>query len=149
MNLILDELNEKNFWKYLFSPLYILVVLFLSILIIPTVFLSVFWQPFISYITNEDITLINKYTFAYNVSTISAILICPINGYLLGFKAHKSEKQKLLNVSIVETISWLFNLILCIICMFPTSKILIPLLILNCLSRSTIVAGCQAVISTL
>jgi hypothetical protein len=33
----------------------------------------------------------NQYTFAYNVSTISAILICPINGYLLGFKADQSK----------------------------------------------------------
>ena len=50
-----NQLNQKNFWKYLLSPLYILVVLFLSILLIPTVFLSVFWEPFITFLTKEGI----------------------------------------------------------------------------------------------
>ena len=39
----------------------------------------------------EFLNLADKYTFAYNVSILSAILICPINGYLLGFKADKSK----------------------------------------------------------
>jgi len=107
-----DQLNENHFSKYLLNPLYILVVLFLSIVLISTVFLSVFWEPLITFLTKEDLSLGiyfikcenvefiyrlklfllgNKYTFVYNVSTISAILICPINGYLLGFKAHKSK----------------------------------------------------------
>ncbi|CAF1545139.1 unnamed protein product [Rotaria sordida] len=90
----------------------------------------------------------NKYTFAYNVSTLFSIIICPINGFLLGFKADKSKKQKLLNISLVQTISWLLNVTLCIIPMFLSPNIIIPLLIINCLSRATIVAGCQAVIST-
>jgi hypothetical protein len=40
----------------------------------------------------------NEYTFAYNVSTISAIFICPINGYLLGFKADQSRVFKRNNI---------------------------------------------------
>ncbi|CAF3064419.1 unnamed protein product, partial [Rotaria sp. Silwood2] len=90
----------------------------------------------------------NKYTFAYNVATISSIIICPINGFLLGFKAEKSRKQKLLNISLVETTSWLLNITLCIILMFLSPNIIIPILIINCLSRATIIAACQAVIST-
>ncbi|CAF1294440.1 unnamed protein product, partial [Adineta steineri] len=143
-----NELNENNLWKNLLNPLYLLVVLFLSILLIPSVLLSVIWEPLITFITNHDDTLADKYTFAYNISTISAIIICPINGYLLGYKSDKNKKQKLLNIFLVETISWLLNIVLCIICIFASSKFLILILILNCLSRSTIVAACQSVIST-
>ncbi|CAF1363219.1 unnamed protein product [Adineta steineri] len=143
-----NELNENNLWKNLLNPLYLLVVLFLSILLIPSVLLSVIWEPLITFITNHDDTLADKYTFAYNISTISAIIICPINGYLLSYKSDKNKKQKLLNIFLVETISWLLNIILCIICIFASSKFLILILILNCLSRSTIVAACQSVIST-
>ena len=49
-----DQLNERNFWKYFFSPLYLLVVLFLSLVLIPTVFLSVFWELFITHLTKGD-----------------------------------------------------------------------------------------------
>ncbi|CAM4866798.1 unnamed protein product [Rotaria socialis] len=143
-----EESNRNTLWKNLRSPLYILVVLFLSIVLIPSVFLSVFWEPFITYITGDDESLANKYTFAYNVSTLSSIIICPINGFLLGYNASKSKTQKFLNVALVETGSWLLNIILCIIPIFLSSNILIPLLIINCLSRATIVAACQAVIST-
>ena len=49
--------NEKNFWKYFSSPLYLLVVLFLSLVLIPTVFLSVCWEPFINHLTKGDKSL--------------------------------------------------------------------------------------------
>ena len=165
------------------SPLYILVLFFLAILLIPTVFLSVFWKLFIQFLTNEDkslgklileinqkyrkFSLLNiseeKYTFAYHISTICAIVICPINGYFLGFKADQSKfyfqiedfklnfedkKRKLLNISIVQTICWLLNVILCILCMILSSKIIILIIIFNCLSRSTIVGGCQSLLLT-
>jgi len=62
-----NQLNENHFWKYLLSPLYILVVLFLSIVLIPTVFLSVFWEPFIRFLTKEGILFyqISKYKINY------------------------------------------------------------------------------------
>ncbi|UJR11903.1 hypothetical protein I4U23_016081 [Adineta vaga] len=85
-----NETNEMTIWKTLRNPLYILIVLFLSVLIIPTVFLSVIWEPFIRFITKENESLSKNYTFIYNISTLSAIVICPINGYLLGFKADQS-----------------------------------------------------------
>ncbi|CAF4769593.1 unnamed protein product [Rotaria sp. Silwood1] len=143
-----NELNRNSFWKHFRSPLYILVVLFLSILLIPSVFLAVVWEPSITFITEHDKSLANKYTFAYNVTMAFSIIICPINGFLLGFKADKSKKQKLLNISLVQTTSWLLNIALCIIPMFLSPNIIIPILIINCLSRATIVAACQAVIST-
>jgi hypothetical protein len=57
LELTTDQLNENHFSKYLFNPLYILVVLFLSIVLIPTIFLSVFWEPFITFLTKENLSL--------------------------------------------------------------------------------------------
>ncbi|CAF1624145.1 unnamed protein product [Rotaria sordida] len=74
----------------------------------------------------------NKYTFAFNLSTISAIIICSLNGFFLEFKADKSKKQKLLNISLMQTISWLINIVTCIICMFVQKGMIISALIINC-----------------
>lgn len=52
-----DRSNEKSFWNYFSSPLYLLVVLFLSLVLIPTVFLSVYWEPFINHLTKGDKSL--------------------------------------------------------------------------------------------
>lgn len=49
-----DRSNGGNFWKHFTSPLYLLVVLFLSLVLIPTVFLSVCWEPFITHLTKGD-----------------------------------------------------------------------------------------------
>ena len=56
LNIFLDEENEKSLLKYIFSPLYVLVVLFLSILLIPTVFLSVYWNTFITHVTQGNLS---------------------------------------------------------------------------------------------
>ncbi|CAF2769945.1 unnamed protein product [Rotaria sp. Silwood2] len=141
-------LKRKGVWNYLTSPLYILVVLFLSILLLPGIFLAVTWYPWVYYITKQDTVLTNKYTFAFNLSTVSAILICPLNGFLLGYKANKSKKQKLFNISLMQTISWLINIVACIVCMFAQKSMIIPALIINCFARATIVGGSQAVVAT-
>ncbi|CAF0855764.1 unnamed protein product [Didymodactylos carnosus] len=140
--------KRKGLWKHLTSPLYILVVLFLSILLIPSTFLSVTWYPWVFYITNQNIKLANQYTFAFNLVSIFAILICPFNGFMLGFRADRSHKQKLLNISLMQTISWILSIILCIICLFVNIRFVIPALVLRCLARATIVSGGQAVIAT-
>ncbi|CAF5066324.1 unnamed protein product, partial [Rotaria sp. Silwood1] len=90
----------------------------------------------------------NKYTLAYNLSTIAAIIICPINGFLLGFKADRSRKNKLFNISLMQTISWLLNIVACIVCMFVRTSMIIPALVINCIGRATIVGGSQAVVAT-
>lgn len=59
------------------------------------------------------------------------------------------QKQKLLNISLVETISWVFNVVLCIMVMFPSSSMIVPVIVINCFARSTIIGGCQAVVCTL
>ncbi|CAF3952082.1 unnamed protein product [Rotaria sordida] len=113
-------LKQKGVWHHLTSPLYILVVLFLT----------------------------NKYTFAFNLSTVSAILIYPINGFLLGFKADKGKKQKLFNLSLMQTVSWLINIVACIVCMFAQTNMIISALVINYFARATIVDGSQAVVVT-
>ncbi|CAF4024076.1 unnamed protein product [Rotaria sordida] len=126
-------LKRKGVWYYLTSPLYILVVFFLSILLLPGIFLSVTWYPWVHYITQQNTPLTNKYTFALNLSTIAAIFICPLNGFLLGFKADKT---------------WLLNIVACIVCMFVRTSVIIPALVINCIGRATIVGGSQAVVAT-
>ncbi|CAF4259834.1 unnamed protein product [Rotaria sordida] len=119
------------------------------ILLLPGIFFSVTWYPWVYYITQQNTILSNKYTFAYNLSTIAAIIICPLNGFLLGFMADRSKKQKLCNISLMQTISWLLNIVACIVCMFVQTSMIIPALVINCIRRATIVGGSQAVIATL
>ncbi|UJR12570.1 hypothetical protein I4U23_016746 [Adineta vaga] len=140
--------QRKGVWHYLTSPLYLLVILFLSVLLLPGIFLAVTWYPWVYYITKQDITLTNQYTFAFNLSTSAAIIICPLNGFLLGFKADRSKKQKLFNISLMQTVSWLINIVACFVCMFAQKKMIIPALVINCIARATIVSGSQAVVAT-
>ncbi len=115
------------------------------------------------------IILANRYTFAFNLSTVAAMIICPLSGFLLGFKADKSKmfnfvifnlkiciifnnlgkKQKLFNISLMQTISWIINIVACIVCMFPRESMIIPALVINFIARATIVGGSQAVIASL
>lgn len=46
-------IQRKGVWFYLTSPLYIFVVLFLSILLLPGIFLAVTWYPWVLYITKD------------------------------------------------------------------------------------------------
>lgn len=57
INWYMKIIKRKGVWHYLTSPLYILVVLFLSILLLPGIFLSVTWYPWVFYITKQDILL--------------------------------------------------------------------------------------------
>ena len=50
-------LKRQGVWQHLTSPLYILVVLFLSILLLPGIFLAVTWYPWVYHITNKDTVL--------------------------------------------------------------------------------------------
>ena len=49
--------HRTGVWKHLTSPFYILAVLFLSILLMPSVFLTVSWYPWVLYITNQNTSL--------------------------------------------------------------------------------------------
>ena len=49
----------------------------------------------------------------------------------------------------MQTISWLLNIIACIVCMFAEQRMIIAALVINCIGRATIVGGSQAVVATL
>ncbi|CAF0951989.1 unnamed protein product [Adineta ricciae] len=140
--------QRVGFWKYLLNSLYILVVLYLSILLMPNILLSVTWYPWVYYISQNDKTISDQYTFAFNMASLSQIILCPMVGLFLAFRAEQSPKQKLLNAAIVQTLAWILNILLCIICMFVNSAVIVPALVFNYIARSVIVAGSQAVIST-
>ncbi|CAF1119660.1 unnamed protein product [Rotaria sordida] len=136
-------------WEHLTNPLYIVVVLYLGFLLMPNILLSVTWYPWVYYINHNDIKISDNYTFVFNMAALSQIALCPMVGFLLSFRANRSLKQKLLNAAIAQTCSWILNIIFCIICMFVNSSFIIPALIFNYIARSAIVAGSQAVITTL
>lgn len=48
--------RHQGVWQHIISPLYILLILFLSILIMPSVFLSVTWYPWVYHITDQSTT---------------------------------------------------------------------------------------------
>lgn len=48
--------RRVGIWRHLTSPLYILVVLYLSILLIPIDLLSITWYPRVYYLTNQNIS---------------------------------------------------------------------------------------------
>ncbi|CAF0909863.1 unnamed protein product [Rotaria sp. Silwood1] len=77
-------------WEHLTNPLYILVVLYLSFLLMPNILLSVTWYPWVYYINHNDKTISDKYTFAFNMASLSHIALCPIVGFLLSFRASRS-----------------------------------------------------------
>ncbi|CAF3651966.1 unnamed protein product [Rotaria sp. Silwood1] len=135
-------------WEHLTNPLYIFVVLYLSFLLMPSILLSVTWYPWVYYINHNDKTKSDQYTFAFNMTSLSQIFLCPLVGFLLTFRADKSSKQKILNTSIAQTCSWILNIILCIICMFVKTTVVVPALVFNYIGRSAIVAGSQAVVGT-
>jgi len=102
-------IKRVGVWRHLLSPMYISVVLFLSVLLLPAIFLPVTWFPWVYYVTgqNEDLCkrlvffisyfysyflyIANKYTLAFNLSTIAALFICPCSGTLLEFRTGRSK----------------------------------------------------------
>lgn len=49
----------------------------------------------------------------------------------------------------MQTVSWIINIVACIVCMFAQKRMIIPALVINCFARATIVGGSQAVVATL
>ncbi|CAF1486748.1 unnamed protein product [Adineta ricciae] len=140
--------KRLGIWKYLTSPLYIMIVLFLSTLFITTDLLAITWYPMNYDLYNHDASLATKYTNAFNFSILSGIFICPAAGYFLGFRAHQNRKQKILNILILQILTWLLCIIICLICIFISTKSIIPLIILSCFIRSILSGGPQAIVVT-
>ncbi|CAF3525400.1 unnamed protein product [Rotaria sp. Silwood1] len=61
-------------WEHLTNPLYILVVLYLSFLLMPNILLSVTWYPWVYYINHNDKT-ISKYIFLIVILLLNHLLL--------------------------------------------------------------------------
>ncbi|CAF1035387.1 unnamed protein product [Rotaria sordida] len=140
--------NRVGVWQHLLNPIYIFVVLYLSVLLLPAVFLPVTWFPWIMYVTNGNENLSNRYTLIFNLSTVVALIICPCSGTLLDFRAHKNHKQRLFNIALMQTITWCTSMAVCIVRMCNTTCCIIAVIVLNCIERSLIVGGSQAVVAS-
>ena len=56
MKWYLQIYHRLGIWKHLTSPLYIMVVIFVSFLLIPVDLLSITWYPRVYYLTNQNIS---------------------------------------------------------------------------------------------
>ncbi|CAF0837946.1 unnamed protein product [Rotaria sordida] len=140
--------NRVGVWEHLLSPVYILVVLYLSFLLLPSVFLPVTWFPWVMHITKDNEPLSNKYTLIFNLCTTAALVICPSSGFLLDFRARNNSKQRIFNIALMQTITWFMAVAVCIVRMFYTKGCIIAAIVLNCIERSLIAGGCQAVVAS-
>ncbi|CAF3935698.1 unnamed protein product [Rotaria sp. Silwood2] len=140
--------SEDSLARHLTNPIFVVVTLFLSCLLLTVAYLPVVWFPWVMHLTGHDLNLSNRYTFAFNMSTILSILIAPICGLIIDYKADRGHSQRMLNVSIVQTTTWLATIILCIVCMFRSIAAPIAAILIFLFSRTMLVAGCQAVITT-
>lgn len=55
--------------------------------------------------------------------------------------------QKMLNISILQTLTWISSVALCIVCMFQTLTAAIVALIIFTFARPILVAGSQALVA--
>jgi len=97
------------------------------------------------------------------MSAVFGIFIAPLCGWILDYKINrglykvnflcnfillfKGYSQKMLNLSIIQTTTWLMTLILCIVCMFRSIGAAIAAIVIFIFSRTMLVTGCQAVIA--
>jgi hypothetical protein len=49
--------RRHGVWEHILSPVYIMLVLFTSMVLLPTIFLSVIWYPWVYYITDNNESL--------------------------------------------------------------------------------------------
>lgn len=169
--------SSDSLGRHLTNPLFILVTLFLSCLILIISYLPIIWFPWLSYLTGNDLPSskhirsvkqgfernlsANYYTFLYNMSAVFGIVFAPICGLILDYKAYRGSlnkltrlyvsfllghTQKMLNISILQTLTWISSAALCIVCMFLSLTAAIIALIIFTFSRPILVGGSQALI---
>ncbi|CAF3906861.1 unnamed protein product [Rotaria sordida] len=140
--------SDDSLARHLTDPIFVVVTLFLSCLLLTVAYLPVVWFPWVLHLTGHNLHLANRFTFAYNMSAILSIFIAPICGLIIDYKADQGRSQRMLNISILQTITWLATIILCIVCMFRSIAAPIAAILIFLFSRTMLVAGCQAVITT-
>ncbi|CAF0810788.1 unnamed protein product [Adineta ricciae] len=139
--------TQDTLARYLTNPLFVVVTLFISCLLLTVSFLPVVWFPWIMNLTGKNVNLSNRYTFLFNMSTILCIVIAPICGIILDYKASQGYVRKIFNISIVQTTTWLASIVLCIICMLRSTTAALVAILVFVFSRTMLVTGCQAVIA--
>ncbi|CAF3511626.1 unnamed protein product [Rotaria sp. Silwood1] len=97
--------SEDSLAQYLTNPIFVVVTLFLSCLLLTVAYLPVIWFPWVMHLTGYNLNLANHFTFLFNMSAILCIFIAPICGLIIDYKAAReffpsSHKN-------VMTISWM------------------------------------------
>jgi hypothetical protein len=97
------------------------------------------------------------------MSAVFGIIIAPMCGFIVDFKASRGllkslfnsfkfffqgYTQKMLNISILQTLTWIGSVALCIVCMFQSIAAAVTTLFIVLFSRTLLVAGSQALIAT-
>lgn len=96
----------------------------------------------------DFLCLANRYTFFFNLSALLCIVIAPFCGLILDFRANRGYSQRILNISIVQTTTWVAAIVLCLVCMLRTLTAAVVAILIFVFSRTMLVTGCQAVIAT-
>ncbi|UJR09266.1 hypothetical protein I4U23_013511 [Adineta vaga] len=140
--------SEDKLGRHLTNPLFIVVTLFLSCLLLTISFFPVIWFPWLMYLTggNEPSTI--RYTFLYSISAVASIIIAPLCGLIVDFRGSRGYSQKMLNISVLQTLTWIASIALCIVCMFNSISAALTTLAILLFSRTMLVAGSQALIAT-
>lgn len=105
------------------------------------------------------------------MSSLSGIIFAPFSGFIVDYKVYhgllnimlilflidlfvlclfitQGFTQKILNISILQTFTWLSSVALCFVCMFESIYAAIGALIILLFSRPILVAGSQALVAT-
>jgi hypothetical protein len=100
------------------------------------------------------------------MDSLVGIFVGPICGIIVDYKAERGiyfiilsitfflylflgYAQKIFNVSILQTLTWIIHVFLCIVCMFHSIIAALMGLASLALSRAMIIPGSQAVVATL
>ncbi|CAF1439455.1 unnamed protein product [Adineta steineri] len=140
--------SQDTLARHLTNPLFVVVTLFLSCLLLTISFLPVIWFQWIMNLTGNNLELTNRYTFFYSISSVFGIIIAPLCGLIVDFKASRGYTQKMLNISILQTLTWIGSVALCIVCMQNSIVAAVTALCILIFSRTLLVAGSQALICT-
>ena len=81
--------------RHVKDPLFIVVTLFLSFLLLAIGYLPVTWFPWLMYLTGGDVKQSNRYTLWYNMSAILGFIIAPACGWIIDYKANRGNRMLL------------------------------------------------------
>ena len=83
--------SRDSLARHVKDPLFIVVTLFLSFLLLAIGYLPVTWFPWLMYLTGNDVRRSDQYTFWYNMSAVLGFLIAPACGWIIDYKANRGN----------------------------------------------------------